>query len=211
MRVGSILLGLSWVIFGAYWLVSARGVKPSRSPPPVGKKWLFGAHLIIGLGLIAFWLAGMWGEGSAPWFDRPKWPFSPTVGAAAVILSYAGLSIALWARTALGRNWSALPELKQGHQLVTTGPYAVVRHPIYTGLLLMFAAIAVLWEAPAGLFLLLVAGIVLGLLAREETLLAGEFPGSVARLPRPHQASAAAGVVGYPRLTLRNRPLLSRR
>jgi protein-S-isoprenylcysteine O-methyltransferase len=88
-----------------------------------------------------------------------------------------GLSIALWARTALGRDWSALSELKQGHELVTTGPYAVVRHPSYSGLLLMFAATAVLWEALAVLFLLLVTGIVLGLkLAREETLLAGEFP-----------------------------------
>jgi protein-S-isoprenylcysteine O-methyltransferase Ste14 len=177
MRVASILLGLSWVIFGLYWLAGARRVKPSRSPAPLGKKRLFGAHLIVGLGLIAVWLAGKWGQGSASWFDRPLWPFSPAVGAAAVILSYAGLAIALWARTALGRNWSALPELKLGHELVTTGPYAVVRHPIYTGMLLMFTAVAVLWEAPAGLLLLVVAGIVLRVkLAREETLMAGEFP-----------------------------------
>jgi protein-S-isoprenylcysteine O-methyltransferase Ste14 len=81
------------------------------------------------------------------------------------------------ARVTLGRNWSAIPELKQGHELVTGGPYAIVRHPIYTGLLLMFAAVALLWATWAGLFLLLV--VVLGIqlkLSREETLLAGEFP-----------------------------------
>ena len=47
----------------------------------------------------------------------------------------AGLLFAVWAREHLGRNWSSSVTIKQGHELITTGPYAVVRHPIYTGIL----------------------------------------------------------------------------
>ena len=47
----------------------------------------------------------------------------------------AGLLFAVWAREHLGSNWSRSVTIKQGHELITTGPYAVVRHPIYTGIL----------------------------------------------------------------------------
>ena len=48
-----------------------------------------------------------------------------------------GLAFSVWARVALGRNWSAEVTFKEGHELVASGPYGLVRHPIYTGLLLM--------------------------------------------------------------------------
>ena len=44
----------------------------------------------------------------------------------------------MWARVHLGRNWSGIVTVKEGHELITGGPYAIVRHPIYTGLLLAF-------------------------------------------------------------------------
>ena len=47
----------------------------------------------------------------------------------------AGLLFAIWAREHLGRNWSHAVTIKQGHELITSGPYTVVRHPIYTGML----------------------------------------------------------------------------
>jgi Isoprenylcysteine carboxyl methyltransferase (ICMT) family len=47
------------------------------------------------------------------------------------------LLLALWARVTIGRNWSASVTLKKGHELIRTGPYALVRHPIYSGFLLM--------------------------------------------------------------------------
>ena len=54
-----------------------------------------------------------------------------------------GLAFSIWARRVLGRNWSAIVTLKEGHELVTRGPYALVRHPIYTGLLLGFLGSAI--------------------------------------------------------------------
>ena len=62
------------------------------------------------------------------------------VGAA---ITAAGLSFAIWARRHIGRNWSATVTLKQDHELVTSGPYAFVRHPIYTGLLFGFIGSAI--------------------------------------------------------------------
>jgi len=47
-----------------------------------------------------------------------------------------GVGFAIWARRTLGRNWSGGPQIKDGHELVTAGPYRLVRHPIYTGILL---------------------------------------------------------------------------
>ena len=62
------------------------------------------------------------------------------LGAAVTV---AGLLFAVWAREHLGRNWSRSVTIKQDHELITTGPYAVVRHPIYTGILAGFLGMAI--------------------------------------------------------------------
>lgn len=54
-----------------------------------------------------------------------------------------GLLLALWSRFVLGRNWSAAVTVKQGHSLVRNGPYAIVRHPIYSGFLLALLGTAI--------------------------------------------------------------------
>ncbi|HEX6807268.1 MAG TPA: isoprenylcysteine carboxylmethyltransferase family protein, partial [Gemmatimonadaceae bacterium] len=51
-------------------------------------------------------------------------------------LSAIGVAVAIWARLYIGRNWSPRPAMKEGHELVTSGPYAFVRHPIYSGIIL---------------------------------------------------------------------------
>ncbi len=62
------------------------------------------------------------------------------VGTALVLL---GLAFTVWARVHLGRNWSGIVTVKQGHELIRSGPYRWVRHPIYTGLLLAFMGSAI--------------------------------------------------------------------
>jgi protein-S-isoprenylcysteine O-methyltransferase Ste14 len=68
-------------------------------------------------------------------------PVAPIAWATAV-LCVMGLAFALWARVTLGRNWSGVVTLKEGHELVERGPYRFVRHPIYTAILTMFFATA---------------------------------------------------------------------
>lgn len=65
------------------------------------------------------------------------WPF--WLGA---VLTGAGLLFTVWARRHIGTNWSAIVTIKEGHEFIASGPYAIVRHPIYTGLLLAFAGSA---------------------------------------------------------------------
>jgi protein-S-isoprenylcysteine O-methyltransferase Ste14 len=60
-------------------------------------------------------------------------PLAGWIGAACAVL---GIGFAVWARAHLGRDWSSHPDVKEGHELVTSGPYAYVRHPIYTGVIL---------------------------------------------------------------------------
>ena len=62
-------------------------------------------------------------------------PDSPVVLVAGAALVYGGIAFAIWARVHLGRYWSGFVTLKEGHQLIRSGPYAIVRNPIYTGLL----------------------------------------------------------------------------
>ena len=70
-------------------------------------------------------------------------PESDAGDAAALVLAYAGIGFAIWARFCLGRNWSAIVEVKEGHTLVRRGPYRVVRHPLYAGLLLAMLGTAI--------------------------------------------------------------------
>jgi protein-S-isoprenylcysteine O-methyltransferase Ste14 len=62
-------------------------------------------------------------------------PRNDLATALALLLTAAGILLAIWARLHLGRNWSAIVAIKQDHALIRTGPYAAVRHPIYAGIL----------------------------------------------------------------------------
>jgi protein-S-isoprenylcysteine O-methyltransferase Ste14 len=82
-------------------------------------------------------------HGLAPRAGMELWPHTLAAGIAGDIVALAGLVIVLWARTALGGNWSSTVVIKENHEFVTRGPYAVVRHPIYGGVLLMILGLAI--------------------------------------------------------------------
>ena len=71
-------------------------------------------------------------------------PHTTLVYSLGLLLCIAGAALAIWSRAILGANWSAQVQIKQGHELIRRGPYALVRHPIYTGLILLFAGNAVM-------------------------------------------------------------------
>jgi protein-S-isoprenylcysteine O-methyltransferase Ste14 len=70
-------------------------------------------------------------------------PAEPWVAALGVAVTAAGLLFAIWARAYLGSNWSGTVTVKVGHQLIRTGPYRWVRHPIYSGMILAMIGTAI--------------------------------------------------------------------
>jgi len=95
---------------------------------------------------------------------------------AGAVLAWAGAAFAVWARVALGRWFSASFGVKPGHVLVTHGPYGVVRHPLYTGLVVLGAGIGLAWDSAItfGVALLYTVPFALHALI-EEQLFAAHF------------------------------------
>ena len=126
-----------WTAWALYWWATARDVKATtRREPFLSRVAHLGPMVVAGailwsprLGIAAL---------DARFMPRQPWEF-----ALGLAVTAAGLAFAVWARRHIGRNWSAIVTLKQDHELVTTGPYALVRHPIYTGLLFGFLGSAI--------------------------------------------------------------------
>ena len=116
--------------------------------------------------------------------NRLPYPLSLTVIShdhalmvATAMLCLCGLGLCLWARAVLGRNWSGTVTLKENHELIVRGPYRLVRHPIYTGILAMFIATAIQQGRVAGLLGLILIFLSLWLKSsQEEELMRQEFP-----------------------------------
>ena len=117
-----------WVLFYAYWMIAAVGVKKNiRRTGRTG--WAIRLFVIAAIFLV-FRIPGL--KQTIQHFQNAhSGPASEFVG---FVLCLCGFAFAIWARLHLGRNWGQPMTLKQGHELVTTGPYRFVRHPIYTGI-----------------------------------------------------------------------------
>ncbi|HTV45028.1 MAG TPA: isoprenylcysteine carboxylmethyltransferase family protein [Stellaceae bacterium] len=130
------LIPALWLAWAAYWIVAARSVKPTRWREPAGS---LARHVIPMLLCAALLAAPRAFPPALRTRFAPPGRLLPLIGALCVA---AGLGLAVWARHHLGRNWSGIVTLKEGHALVRTGPYRWVRHPIYTGLLLALVGTA---------------------------------------------------------------------
>jgi protein-S-isoprenylcysteine O-methyltransferase Ste14 len=126
-----------WLCWGLYWWISSRDVKAAaRREPPLSRSLHIGPLL-----LAAFLFVG-----PRSWFPVLGGRFLPPDEGlfwAGFALLAAGLAFSVWARLHLGRNWSGIVTIKEGHELIMSGPYALARHPIYTGLLLAMAGSAI--------------------------------------------------------------------
>jgi protein-S-isoprenylcysteine O-methyltransferase Ste14 len=111
-----------------------------------------------------------------PWFDRRFLPPGMACVWVGLAVTAGGLLFAAWASYHLGNNWSQAVTIKQGHELVTSGPHAIVRHPIYTGLLFGFIGMAVaLGELRGVLAVGLVFAVLWAKLRLEEKWIRGHF------------------------------------
>lgn len=171
------VIAACWGIFVVVWLIAAfftkRTVERSSS--------LWRVFWIAGL-LAILVLAGRTDGGL--WQRLPQgldftWVDTPTIGLTADVIAVIGLLFTLWARFALGSNWSGNVTFKENHELVTSGPYALVRHPIYTGMLLMLLGTVIVSGHAFGFALLALGTVMLWLKSLdEERMMLKHFPDS---------------------------------
>jgi len=159
-----------WIVFLAFWAVTALRTKRTVETQDLASRLSHSIPILLGAWLL---LQGTSDPGSLG--DRIL-PHTPPVLAAGLAVTLAGLSLALWARVTLGRNWSGRVTFKENHELIRHGPYAHVRHPIYSAILLMFLGNAIAIGTLGALVGL--ALVVLGVwvkLGQEEALMTEHF------------------------------------
>ncbi len=165
----SIIIGC-WIIFLAWWLVSAFGQKAMAEEKSFLSSLVYRIPLMLG-GLLLWF----------PEFPHPLnqvlTPHTDLARALGTVVCVLGLWVTIWSRWTLGGNWSSEVAFKQGHELVKTGPYRYVRHPIYTGLLLMCLGTAIaVGRIHSWLGLLFLCAGFWIKLKQEESLLLRHFP-----------------------------------
>jgi protein-S-isoprenylcysteine O-methyltransferase Ste14 len=166
MPVVDIVIFAAWVAFWIYWLVASIGVKAGQS------RWTRFAGVRVGVILVVLLLVHtrvLKGHTSTsdPWLQG--------IGLAIFLL---GLALAIWARVYLGRNWGMPMSQKADPELVTTGPYRSIRHPIYSGIILAMIgttiAVSLYWLAAV----VVVGAYFVYSAIMEERYMAGRFPDS---------------------------------
>jgi len=178
IRAGT-FVELCWTVLGLYWLISALGTKKVAINESAGLRLFRLAMLALMLILLMTdWLR----IGPLAWRFLPRHSNAVWFG---VVLAAVGAALAIWARWNLGRNWSDKVVLKVDHELVRSGPYRYLRHPIYTGVLLAIAGTALTigeWRGVAALILLGTNYCVKAV--KEEKILAANFGEAFAEYKR---------------------------
>ena len=125
-----------WVV--TWWLAALWRSKATAQAPRRSWRWPF-VVVVIGLWML-FWIRA----------DRTPqlWAVAPALGWSMVALTAAGFALAWWARVTMGRMWSGGVMRTEEHRVIQSGPFAWVRHPIYTALILAGFAMAVLRATP---------------------------------------------------------------
>ncbi len=170
------LIPALWYLWLAGWTVSAFRTKRTLRAESIASRLSHFTPLCLGIALLVSpRFAGPWL--ATRLYPQTVWTFWS--GAALVAL---GLGFAVWARVHLAGNWSGTVTLKQGHSLTRTGPYRLVRHPIYTGILLAILGSAIAEAEPRGLVALaLIIAAFLRKIAIEERFLTAQFGDAYAR------------------------------
>ena len=168
-----------WILFAVIWMVAAFWTKRSVYQERGARLLLYTVPLLIGVYLV------MKGQRLADPLDLRVIPHVDALAWTGVVLCIAGLAFCVWARFTLGSNWSGVVTFKGGHELITKGPYAIVRHPIYTGILTMIIATVIVVGHVAAIIALPFVFFGLWIKLRyEERLMLEKFPEGYAAYQR---------------------------
>lgn len=172
-HVLEIVFGFGWCAFWVYWLVASTSAKPGQSR---WQRWASVRIAVVILVLVLLRTGTLRGHPTA----SPGW--LQAVGLAAFVV---GLATAVWARICLGRNWGMPMSQKAEPELVTSGPYRTVRHPIYSGIILAMIGTALALSLVWLVVVVVLGGYFVYSAVMEERSMARLFPDSYP----PYQAS----------------------
>jgi protein-S-isoprenylcysteine O-methyltransferase Ste14 len=133
-----------WAIFGLYWDYAGKNAKTAKNSESRSSR---SVHVILANVALVLEIVPIRGLGRVL-------PVTWSIMTAGLTLEVLGLTFAIWARSHLGRNWSGAISIKQEHELIRSGPYRMLRHPIYTGILAMYTGVAIVmgeWLSVIGL------------------------------------------------------------
>jgi protein-S-isoprenylcysteine O-methyltransferase Ste14 len=165
------IISLCWTLFAVIWLLAAFWTKQSVYRESRWQRLRYVIPLVIGGYLV------MKGRRLSDPLDLRVIPHVDALAWIGVVLCVGGFLFCIWARFTLGRNWSGIVTFKGGHELITRGPYAIVRHPIYTGMLAMIVATVLVLGHIAGIIALPLVLVSLWIKLRyEEKLMLQKFP-----------------------------------
>jgi protein-S-isoprenylcysteine O-methyltransferase Ste14 len=160
-----------WEALAIVWLLSAAFTKRTVRTSAPGSRLVQLVMISLGFALVASERLGVGLLGTR---FLPGTDVLPELG---LLLTLCGCLFAIWARITLGANWSGRVTVKADHELIVRGPYALARHPIYTGILLAAAGTTLAigeWRCVAGLLLIVLAVAIK--MKQEEQLMMQAFP-----------------------------------
>ena len=160
------VLEIIWIGWLISWVAASFWSNRAQKRAPTLESWTYRAAMIAG-GILLVPITGpLLGE-------KPIWEINHVGTYALAALMLAGLSLTWWARICLGPLWSSTITRKEDHQIIDTGPYAFVRHPIYSGLMIALIATAAAEGRLTALFgaALIILGIWLKARTEERFLL----------------------------------------
>jgi len=164
------LVLMPWVVFLAYWLIASFKTRSTEKKEPSASR--YSVMLLMVLGYYCLFATG----NPIRILHTRFIPLTEPVVILGGVLVWLGIGLAIWARFHLAENWSARVTIKVGHELIRTGPYSHLRHPIYSGLLLAGLGTAIAFGEVRGLlgvgFILTAFTIKAG---KEEAMLRAQF------------------------------------
>jgi len=167
---GHEIINYAWVVTGVICLIGSLVSKPTVRSQSLSSRLIQAACMILSFLLLFDRYSDI---GPLGWRVIPDSIVSLYIG---TVLTLAGIAFAVWSRFFLGGNWSAAATLKQNHELIRSGPYAIVRHPIYSGFLLAMLGTAITLGELRGLIAVVLATVGRRLKSlTEESLMTEQF------------------------------------